>query len=294
MSDGQKKRLGRGLDALLSTEVQDGEGVVDLPVGELEPNPYQPRRDFDPAKLEELAASVREHGVIQPIIVRRVGMRHQIVAGERRWRAAQLAGRTSVPCVIREFSDADTMQVALIENIQRQDLNPIEEARAFQILMTELGLTQEEVALRVGKSRPAVSNALRLLGLDAQVQEWVAEGRLSAGHARAIAGIESPAIQREAARQVIERGLNVRQAEVLAKGATAATPRRSPRLSGEGASSRGSDPWSESIARQLQARLGTRVHVRRQAEKGLLEIEFYGDDDLGRLFELIVGVPPQA
>lgn len=291
MADGQKKRLGRGLDALLSTEVQDGEGVVEIPVGELEPNPYQPRRDFDPERLEELAASVREHGVIQPIIVRRVGLRHQIVAGERRWRAAQLAGRRSVPCVVREFSDADTMQVALIENIQRQDLNPIEEARAFQILMSELGLTQEEVALRVGKSRPAVTNALRLLGLDSQVQEWVAEGRLSAGHARAIAGIESLPIQREAARQVIERGLNVRQAEALVKGAAGGTTRRPARGSAEDGAA--GDPWSESIARQLQTRLGTRVHVRHHAGKGLLEIEFYGNDDLGRLFELIVGMPPQ-
>lgn len=291
MSDGPKKRLGRGLEALLSTQVQDGEGIVEIPVGELEPNPYQPRRDFDPEKLEELAASVREHGVIQPIIVRRVGLRHQIVAGERRWRAAQLAGRKSVPCLVRDFSDADTMQVALIENIQRQDLNPIEEARAFQILMSELGLTQEEVALRVGRSRPAISNALRLLSLDSQVQEWVAEGRLSAGHARAIAGLESTSIQREAARQVIERGLNVRQAEALARAAAKGPRSRPSRVKAE--TGQLHDLWSENIARQLQSRLGTRVHVRRQAEKGLLEIEFYGNEDLGRLFELIVGVPPQ-
>ncbi len=290
MADSQRKRLGRGLDALLSTEVQDGEGVIEVAVDELEPNPYQPRRDFDFSKLEELASSIQEHGVIQPIIVRRVGIRYQIVAGERRWRAAQMVGRRSVPCVVREFSDSDTMQVALIENIQRQDLNPIEEARAYQALMSELGLTQEEVALRVGKSRPAVTNALRLLNLDSQVQEWVAEGKLSAGHARAVAGIDSRASQREVARKAIDRGLNVRQTEALAKGVQNGA--RRPR--GEGKSEPAqADSWAVGVAKQLQARLGTRVHVRSQGNKGILEIEYYSPEDLERLFEVIVGSPLQ-
>lgn len=281
-----KKRLGRGLDALFSIEPQEGEGMSDVFVDDIDPNPFQPRRVFDQQGLDELAASIREVGIVQPVLLRRTGLRYQIVAGERRWRAARQAGLKAIPAVVRELADLEAMEFALIENIQRQDLNPIEEARAYQALMTSRGMTQEEVALRVGKSRPLVANALRLLSLDDEVQRWVEEGRLSAGHARAIAALDSAGLQKEAGRRVIDQGLNVRQAEAVAKGLS-----RKPAADRHARARSMPAPDHEAMAlvEGLQRRLGTRVRVKDSNGRGVIEIEYYGIEDLGRLYELIAG-----
>lgn len=281
-----KKRLGRGLEALLAIEPQEGEGVLEVPVNDIDPNPFQPRRVFDQQSLEELAASIREVGVVQPVILRRTGLRYQIVAGERRWRAARQAGLKAIPAVVRDLSDPEAMEFALIENIQRQDLNPIEEARAYQSLMTSRGLTQEAVALRVGKSRPLVANALRLLGLDTEVQRWVEEGRLTAGHARAIAALEDPNLQREAGRRAIGQGLNVRQMEAVVKG-LCRKPKDDRRTRARSGSAQG--PEVRAITEDLQRRLGTRVRVKDSGNRGVVEIEYYGTEDLCRIYELIAG-----
>ncbi len=289
-----KRRLGRGLEALLAVEPREGERVDEVGVELVDPNPHQPRRAFPEDKLEELAASIREHGVVQPILVRQVGDRYQIIAGERRWRAARMAGLRAVPVIVRDMTDAQMMEVALVENLQRQDLNPMEEARAYQVLMERLGLTQEELAVRLGKSRPAIANALRLLQLDRAVQALVEGGRLSMGHARALAGLPAGEAQREAARRIAEGGLSVREAEALVKrlqreqSAAASTKAASTSVKvvreglQEGA-------VTAAVAAGLQDRLGVRVRVRSAGGKGVVEIEFYGPEDLERIYEVITG-----
>lgn len=269
---------------MLSAEARPGEGIVEIGVEEISPNPYQPRQDFGAEGLAELAASIREHGVVQPVIVRRRGVGYELVAGERRWRAARLAGLRSIPAVVRELSDGEAAMIALIENVQREDLNPLEEAQAYRCLMEEFGLTQEEVARRVGKSRPAVANALRLLGLDEAVRGWVAEGKLSAGHARAVACLESPLAQREVARRAVEGGLSVRQTEALARrwGKEKGRRRRETGAAGE-------TPWVQRMAEELGRRLGARVRVRWAGRgPGRLEIEFAGREELERLWEVMM------
>lgn len=281
-----KKRLGRGLDALLAFEPQEGEAVTEVALDEIDPNPFQPRRSFDRQGIEDLAASIREVGIVQPVILRRAGIRYQIVAGERRWRAARQAGLKSIPAVVRSLTDQEAMELALIENIQRQDLNPIEEARAYQALMNARGMTQEEVAVRVGKSRPVVANALRLLSLDEEVQRLVEEGRLTAGHARAIAALGSAGSQREAARQIIDRGLNVRQAESLVK---ALVRGRGRARHGAGRTDAAQRAEFSTLIEGLQRHLGTRVRIRDAGKKGVIEIEYYGSEDLMRLYDAILG-----
>ena len=210
--------LGRGLNALLGDpDLQpQGEGSVSLPISQVEPGLNQPRKRFDPEALAELADSIRVHGIIQPLTVRRLSSGYyQIIAGERRWRAAKEAGLTEVPAVIIEADDRKVMELGLIENLQREDLNPVEEARGYQVLMEEYGLTQEQVAQRMGKSRPAIANTLRLLALPEDLLALVEEGALSSGHARALLGAPTAALQRETAKQVVERQLSVRQTEAL-------------------------------------------------------------------------------
>ena len=211
-----KKGLGRGIGALIpGIDPADRErlGVVELEIGVIRPNPDQPRKEFDEVRLEELALSIKEHGIVQPILVRKVGDGYEIVAGERRWRAAQLAGLTKVPALVREFSDAERMEIALIENLQREDLNPMEEAEAYRTLMESFGLTQEALAQRLGRSRSQVANTLRLLQLPAQVQDEVRAGRLSMGHAKVLCGVEDPARVVALAEMVIAKGLSVRELE---------------------------------------------------------------------------------
>ncbi|MGQ9778384.1 MAG: ParB/RepB/Spo0J family partition protein [Bacillota bacterium] len=282
--------LGRGLGALIpELEEVESEGRLEVPIAQIRPNPFQPRRDFDPEKLAELAASIKEHGVLQPILLRRVEGGYQVVAGERRLRAAEQAGLTTIPAVIGEFSDATMMQVALVENLQRADLNPLEEAEAYRRLMEEFGLTQEEIAQKVGKSRSAIANTLRLLNLPPAIQEDLRAGRASEGHARAILGLSDEAEQLAAWREVVERGLSVRAAEELVK-ARAAKKRQD--VSRETAKaprpgSGGLDPLLQEIEDRIRAVLGTKVKIRPAGKGGRIEIEYYSQEELERILELI-------
>lgn len=282
-----RRGLGRGLEALLpALEIREGERVADLPIDQIDPNPYQPRKVFDEDKIGELAASIREHGVLQPIIVRPREGRYQLVAGERRWRAAREAGLTLIPGVIRDFSDTELMEIALIENIQRQDLNPMEEARAYKALMDNAGLTQETLAARLGKSRPAVANMLRLLHLDAEVQAYVESGRLSMGHARALLAISSQLQQRQIGQRIIKEGLNVRQAEEAVRKLTSPGRALAKRPRPAGAAS---SPDLAAIEEGLRLALGARVRISHGRRRGIIQIEYYGAEDLERIYEIITG-----
>ncbi|NLG84738.1 MAG: ParB/RepB/Spo0J family partition protein [Firmicutes bacterium] len=285
--------LGKGLGALIpELEEVESEGRLEVPIAQIRPNPYQPRRDFDPEKLAELAASIKEHGVLQPILLRRVEDGYQVVAGERRLRAAEQAGLTKIPAVIGDFSDAVMMQVALVENLQRADLNPLEEAEAYRRLMEEFGLTQEEIAQKLGKSRSAVANTLRLLHLPAPIQEDLRAGRASEGHARAILGLSDEAEQLAAWREVVEGRLSVRATEELVK-VKAAARRRSdvsretnpPRRSGE----EKIGPFLQEIEDRIRSVLGTKVKIRPAGKGGRIEIEYYSPEELERILELITG-----
>ena len=275
--------LGRGLNALLGDPVlQDqGEGSVSLPISQVEPGLNQPRKRFDPEALAELADSIREHGIIQPLTVRRLSSGYyQIIAGERRWRAAKQAGLDEVPAVIIEADDRKVMEIGLIENLQREDLNPAEEARGYQVLMEEYGMTQEQVAQRMGKSRPAVTNALRLLNLPEDLMALVEEGKLSAGHARALLGAPAQALQRQAARAVLDKGLSVRQTEALVK---ALQKEKKPKVRSEDMLA----IYLADLEKNLGSQLGRKVHIQHRGKKGKLELEYYSEDDLETLLRLL-------
>ena len=275
--------LGRGLNALLGDPVlQDqGEGSVSLPISQVEPGLNQPRKRFDPEALAELADSIREHGIIQPLTVRRLSSGYyQIIAGERRWRAAKQAGLDEVPAVIIEADDRKVMEIGLIENLQREDLNPAEEARGYQVLMNEYGMTQEQVAQRMGKSRPAVTNALRLLNLPEDLMALVEEGKLSAGHARALLGAPTPALQRQGARAVLDKGLSVRQTEALVK---ALQKEKKPKVRSEDMLA----IYLADLEKNLGSQLGRKVHIQHRGKKGKLELEYYSEDDLETLLRLL-------
>jgi ParB family chromosome partitioning protein len=287
------KRLGRGLSALLGdsdfpaegqpTEPSPGERVIDLPLERLEPNPYQPRREYDQEALAALSASISEHGVLQPLVVRPVEQGYQLIAGERRLRASQMAGLTTVPVVVRRATDQQALLLALLENLQRQDLNPLEEARAFLRLTDEFGLGQEEVASAVGKDRTTVTNALRLLKLPVTVQQDLAAGRLSAGHARALLPLaDRKPLLRQARDEVVKKGLTVRAAEALVK--RLAQPEAAPPPPPDQ-----DQAYIASLAEQLQRRLGARVRIRRRGKKGRISIEFASDGELERLLDLLQG-----
>ena len=275
--------LGRGLNALLGDPElsAQGDGAVSLPISQVEPGLNQPRKRFDQEALDDLTDSIRVHGIIQPLTVRRLASGYyQIIAGERRWRAAKAAGLTEVPVVIIEADDRKVMELGLIENLQREDLNPAEEARGYQVLMEEYGLTQEQVAQQMGKSRPAITNTLRLLALPNDLMAMVESGALSAGHARAILGAPTAALQREAARQVVERQLSVRQTEALVRALQ--KPQREPRKS---------DPdlglYLGELEKDLSGRLGRKVTISHRGKKGKIELEYYGDQDLEALLSLL-------
>ncbi len=279
-----QKGLGKGLGALLgdfSEEPAAEGGLKQLPLHKIEPNPNQPRRDFDPEELEELAESIRTHGIIQPLTVREMpNGYYQIIAGERRWRASRLANLTEVPVVVIEADDKKAMELALIENLQRQDLNPIEEAMGYDALMNEYGMTQEEAASRVGKSRPAVANALRLLSLSEPVLEKVREGALTAGHARAILQLKTEKKQVEAAQKIIALGLSVRQAEMLCKNMTR-EPEKTPPITLE-------VNYVAECEKNLSKALGRGVKIVNGKRKGHFELEFYGQDDLQTLLDALM------
>ena len=277
----KRPALGKGIGALISSATMEGRHKYFLcPVEELRPHAKQPRKSFDDAKMLELVASIREKGVIQPLVVRNNGDHYQIIAGERRWRAAQKAGLKDVPVVIQDVSEDWALEMALIENIQREDLNPIEEAEAYRHLMSSFDLSQDEVARRVGKDRSTVANALRLLRLPRGVQDDVMNGRLTMGHARALLPLESAARLQEARDQVVKRQLSVRQTEELVKRLKSAPPAPPRRKT--------ADPELTEVAARLQRRLGTQVKIVPQArggKGGKIEIVYYSTDELERLLE---------
>ena len=279
-----KKGLGKGLGALLEdfgTEAVETSTYRTLPIYKVEPNPNQPRQDFDPEELEALADSIRTHGIIQPLTVREMpNGYYQIIAGERRWRAARLAEVSEVPAVVMEADDKKVMELALIENLQRQDLNPVEEAMGYHALMEEYGLTQEEAAKRVGKSRPAVANSLRLLGLCAPVLEMVRKGELTAGHARAVLTLKTEKLQMEAAKKIISLSLSVRQAETLCKNmAKEPAPKKEPDFAVD---------YVAECEKNLSKALGRGVKIVNGKRKGRFELEFYGEEDLQNLLDALM------
>lgn len=273
--------LGRGLNALLGDPElpAQGEGSISLPISQVEPGLNQPRKRFDPETLSDLAESIRVHGIIQPLTVRRLASGYyQIIAGERRWRAARLAGLSEVPVIVMEADDRKAAELAMIENLQREDLNPMEEAAGFQSLIENYHMTQEEAAQRVGKSRSAVANALRLLGLTPSVRTMVEEGKLSAGHARALLTLD-PQTQESAAAAIVAGGLSVRQTEALVK-------RLSAQEKPKPQSPAGVDYTAEA-QRDLSSRLGRGVKIVNGRKKGRIELEYYGLDDLNELLEAL-------
>lgn len=255
----------------------------EIPLNEIHVNPNQPRRDVAHANLEALATSIADHGVLQPILVTETLDGYRIVAGERRVQAARLAGLERIPAVIRQLADREQLELALVENVQREDLNPIEEANAFRQLHEEFGLTQDEIARQVGRARTTITNTLRLLELDDGVQAAVADGRVSEGHARALVGL--PAVQQlHLVSTIVDAGLSVRQAEELARRL------REPRAA-KAATERRSDPELERVEDDLRSALGTKVSVARGRKGGRIVIEYYTDEDLGRLYERLTGGP---
>ena len=281
-----QKGLGKGLGALLgdfTEEPLEKSAYQQLPIYKVEPNPDQPRQDFDEEELQALADSITVHGIIQPLTVREMpNGYYQIIAGERRWRAARMANLSDVPAVIIEADDKKAMELALIENLQRQDLNPLEEAQGYQTLMNEYGLTQEEAAGRVGKSRPAVANALRLLGLCPEVQERVRKGELSAGHARAILQLKSEKKQQEAAQKIVALGLSVRQAELLCKNMSKEpVPQKKEVFAVD---------YVAECEKSLSKHLGRGVKIVNGKRKGRFELEFYGQEDLQNLLDALMKI----
>lgn len=258
--------------------------VISLPLDRITPSVLQPRKDFVQESLDELAASIREQGIVQPLLVRRRGEVYELIAGERRWRAARQAGLSEAPVLVREVDDLTALELMLIENLQREDLNPVEEALGYQQLMTQFHLRQEDVALKVGRSRAAVANALRLLKLEPDLQSMVRDGRLSVGHAKVLLGLESPERQRQLAERVLEAGLSVREVEALAARAHPA-PQTSPTGSVP-AAPLPRDLHLVDLEERLQQRFGSRVQLRYRKGKGSVTIQFYSDDDLSRLLEI--------
>ena len=281
------KGLGRGLGALMGDLTAEEPASISpyqlLPLHKVEPNPNQPRQDFDPEQLEALARSIGEHGVVQPLTVRPLpNGYYQIIAGERRWRAARMAELKEIPAVIMEADDKKTMELALIENLQRQDLNPVEEALGYQSLISDYGLTQEEAASRVGKSRPAVTNALRLLQLTPEILEMVRNGSLSAGHARAVLSLKSPQKQQQAAQKIVALGLSVRQAELLCKNMEREpAPQKPVSLAVD---------YVAECEKNLSRHLGRGVKIINGKRKGRFELEFYGQEDLQKLLDALMQI----
>lgn len=278
-----KKGLGRGLDALLGDYTQPTpEGVQQVDIRRIDTNAGQPRKDFDQEKLQELADSIRQHGVVQPILLRQNGERYVIVAGERRFRAARLAGLDQVPAIVKDLDEAQVMEVALIENLQREDLNPIEEAAAIRFLMQQHDLTQEEVSRRLSKSRPAIANSLRLLSLPEPVQEHLRRGELQAGHARALAGLQDPEAQAMLADKIVGEGLSVRAAEALVREQGQKPPRQKKEPPA-------TDPDLAAAEASLREWLGTKVSIQGSSQRGRIVIEYYNAELLQGIYDLLRG-----
>jgi ParB family chromosome partitioning protein len=293
-ADSSRKALGRGLSALLPSTrpiapqppvVQSAPppGPLRIPIDEIDPNPLQPRSSFQADRLAELAQSIREHGIIQPLIVRFAVGRYQLVAGERRWRAAKIAGLSHVPVIVQDYADDRIMEVALIENIQREDLNPIEVAHAFERLARDHKLSHEQIAERTGKDRTTITNMLRLLRLPGDIQLLLAEHRLSMGHARALLSLPTPELQIQVAERIASEGLSVRQVERLVQKMTGPREPKPPEQVDP-------DPNLKAAIEHLEQVLGTRVRVvEKSRQRGRIEIDYYSLEDLQRIYELIIG-----
>jgi ParB family chromosome partitioning protein len=281
---GRRKALGRGLSALIpepeaAPAAERGEAAVEAPLDALDPNPFQPRSAMDEARLAELAASIRESGVVQPILVRRRGERYQIIAGERRWRAARAAGLETVPVHVRSVPDSQLLELAIVENVQRQELTALEEAQAFRRLQDEFHLTQEDIARRVGRERSTVTNTMRLLRLPRELQALLGEGRLDAGHARALLALEREEAQLALGREAARKGLSVREVE------RRVALLRAPRPA---AAQKRRDANTRAAEERLHAALGSRVEIARRGRGGQIRIHFATEAELNRLYELLV------
>ena len=273
--------LGRGLSSLIPQRAVPESAVLDVQLARIKPNPYQPRRHMDDAVLGELAASIREHGVLQPILVTETLDGYQLIAGERRVRASRLAGLERIPALVRQLADRDQLEVALVENVQRADLDPIEEALAYRQLIDDFGLTQEQVSDRVGKARATIANTLRLLDLHPDVQAAIVDGKLSEGHGRALAGL-APEGQAQVLRTVVGHGMSVRQTEELVRRLREPKPAPTP-------TTQRLDPDLERVETHLRERLGTKVSLSRSRTGGRIVIEYYSDEELNRLYEHLIG-----
>src|SRR4051794_19248335 len=289
-----KSALGKGLSALISTrppvirlEAEPGEKIQQANLASIVPSPLQPRKDFARDALTELVDSIRQHGIIQPLVVRDVGGRHELIAGERRWRAAQEAGLREAPIITRIATDLEVLELSLIENLQRADLNPIEEAQAYARLANEFGMRQEDIAQKVGRSRAAVANSMRLLDLHEQIQTWVTQGLLSVGHAKVLLALKEPQEQRAVAETILRRSATVRATERLVARQLGSTRPRRRRQTGTNAAS---SATMEDLQNRLQEHLGTRVLVHHGEKRGKIEIEYYGNDDLQRVLG-VLGLP---
>jgi len=290
--------LGKGLGALIGTpavapraDAESGERVHQLNLASIVPSALQPRKDFAREALQELIESIRQHGIIQPLIVRQVGARFELIAGERRWRAAQEVGLTQVPVIIRSASDLEVLEISLIENLQRADLNPIEEAQGYARLANEFGMRQEDIALKVGRSRAAVANAIRLLDLHPQVQIWLAQNLLSVGHAKVLLALKAPEEQLLAGETVLRRNATVRSTErLVARQLGIGRSRRRQRAAGQTVT----PAAIEDLQNRLQQHLATHVSVHHGEKRGRIEIEYYGDDDLQRIVATLGLTPDES
>lgn len=287
-----KTGLGRGLSALINSEslaapqpiVEKGERIEHIPLTQIVPSPYQPRKHFSEEQLSELVESIRERGIIQPLIVRQVGNNYELIAGERRWRASQKVGLATVPVITRSASDREVLELALVENLQRADLNPLEESEGYALLINQFQLTQEEVAKRVGKNRASVANAIRLLSLPDQLRHYVSAGRLSVGHAKVILGLGTQDEMMLVGERVLKDQLTVRQTEKLVESLQTTKPKRSKH--GKSAAAPSNAAWAD-LEKRLQRQLGTRVRLSGTAQTGKIELEFFSADELDRLLRLL-------
>ncbi|KRF10652.1 ParB/RepB/Spo0J family partition protein [Paenibacillus sp. Soil787] len=287
MTKGLSKGLGKGLDALItSLHIDESDKVIQIPLSQLRANPYQPRKNFNEDSIRELADSIKEHGVIQPIIVRKVLKGFEIIAGERRFRASQVSGIATIPAVERNFSDQQVMEIALIENVQREDLNAMEIAFAYQGIIDQFSLTQEELSAKVGKSRSHIANFLRLLQLPESIKQYVSRGTLSMGHARAIVGVKDDKLKKELAETTISKQWSVRELEEAVK-TLEETPGQEKERSKQKEKNR--DPYINQAEDQLRDIYRTTVKIKHQQDKGKIELLYYSKDDLNRLLELLQG-----
>jgi ParB family chromosome partitioning protein len=280
-----KRGLGRGLSALIpDIDTIRGPQVRELPIDKIQPNPFQPRKRFDESKLAELAESIKQHGIVQPLVVRQKGDSYELVVGERRLQAARILGLERVPVIINEFEDIEMVQVALIENLQREDLNVIEEAAAYRRLIEEFGMTQEELAKVLGRSRPAIANIIRLLNLSPEVQEIVSRGTISMGHARALLAVDDLSLQERVCKHVVEKQLSVRETEEVVRRVVATGRLKKVKVR----DNQIRDPHIVSVEERLRHALGTQVRVCPGKKKGKIEIEYYSDEDLERILSLVL------